>query len=107
MMAASQESSASPRALTHVDFPTRSRLHRFVQARIRRGGQWHRGAAATGQPQPAVIRRILTVSAKRLAPGGQRDDKFGSGLVEPLKALQLADPRTAMTAPVTPTSAQR
>jgi subtilisin family serine protease len=56
---------------------------------------------------PADIRRILTVSAKRLAPGGQRDDNFGSGLVDPLKALQLADPRTAMTAPVTPTSGQR
>src|SRR4051812_21079323 len=28
---------------------------------------------------PADIRRILTVSAKRLAPGGQRDDNFGSG----------------------------
>ena len=56
---------------------------------------------------PADIRRILTVSAKRLAPGGQRDDNFGSGLVDPLKALQLADPRTAMTEPVTPTPGQR
>jgi subtilisin family serine protease len=52
---------------------------------------------------PADIRRILTVSAKRLAPGGQRDDNFGSGLIDPPKALQLADPRTASTAPVTPT----
>jgi hypothetical protein len=26
---------------------------------------------------------------------GERDDNFGSGLIDPLKALQLADPRTA------------
>jgi subtilisin family serine protease len=52
---------------------------------------------------PADIRRILTVSAKRLAPGGLRDDNFGSGLIDPPKALQLADPRTASTSPVTPT----
>ena len=56
---------------------------------------------------PADIRRILTVSAKRLAPGGKRDDNFGSGLVDPLKALQLADPRTTMTEPVTPRPGQR
>jgi hypothetical protein len=47
---------------------------------------------------PADIRRILTLSARRLAPG-ERDDNFGSGLIDPLKALQLADPRTATTAP--------
>ena len=47
---------------------------------------------------PADIRRILTLSAKRLAPG-ERDDNFGSGLIDPLKALQLADPRTATTTP--------
>ena len=41
---------------------------------------------------PADIRRILTASARRLAPG-ERDDNFGSGLIDPLKALQLADPR--------------
>ena len=40
------------------------------------------------------MRRILTQSAKRLSPG-DRDDSFGSGLIDPLKALQLADPRTA------------
>jgi subtilisin family serine protease len=51
---------------------------------------------------PADIRRILTASAKRLAPG-ERDDNFGFGLIDPLKALQLADPRTATTTPVTPT----
>jgi filamentous hemagglutinin family protein len=47
---------------------------------------------------PADIRRILTLSAKRLGPG-ERDDNFGSGLIDPIKALQLADPRTATTAP--------
>src|SRR5262249_26879710 len=31
---------------------------------------------------PADIRRILTASAKRLAPG-ERDDNFGSGLIDP------------------------
>ena len=46
---------------------------------------------------------ILQASAKRLAPG-ERDDNFGSGLIDPLKALQLADPRTATT---TPTIRQR
>jgi subtilisin family serine protease len=47
---------------------------------------------------PADIRRILTASARRLAPG-DRDDNFGAGLIDPLKALQLAEPRTATTAP--------
>jgi subtilisin family serine protease len=47
---------------------------------------------------PADIRRILTASAKRLAPG-ERDDNFGSGLIDPLQALQLADPRIATTRP--------
>ena len=47
---------------------------------------------------PADIRRILTMSAKRLGPG-ERDDNFGSGLIDPLQALQLADPRTATTTP--------
>src|SRR5262249_33194383 len=32
---------------------------------------------------PADIRRILTASAKRLA-SGERDDNFGSGLIDPL-----------------------
>ena len=45
---------------------------------------------------PADIRHILTASAKRLAPG-ERDDNFGSGLIDPLQALQLADPRIATT----------
>ena len=47
---------------------------------------------------PADIRRILAASAKRLAPG-ERDNNFGSGLVDPIKALQLADPRTAASTP--------
>jgi subtilisin family serine protease len=47
---------------------------------------------------PADIRRILTASARRLAPG-ERNDNFGSGLIDPLQALQLADPRTASTRP--------
>jgi subtilisin family serine protease len=47
---------------------------------------------------PADIRRILTTSAKRLGPG-ERDDSFGSGLIDPLQALQLADPRIVTTAP--------
>jgi filamentous hemagglutinin family protein len=59
--------------------------------------------------KPADVRRILTQSAKRLSPG-DRDDSFGSGLIDPLKALQLADPRTAATTPSptpTPTLRQR
>src|SRR6516162_10117149 len=56
---------------------------------------------------PADIRRILTASAKRLAPG-ERDDNFGSGLIDPLQALQLADPRiAASTPPPAPTPQQR
>jgi hypothetical protein len=51
---------------------------------------------------PADIRRILTTSAKRLGPG-ERDDNFGSGLIDPLQALELADPRTATTTPPAPT----
>jgi subtilisin family serine protease len=47
---------------------------------------------------PADIRRILTASAKRLAPG-ERDNNFGSGLINPLQALQLADPKIATTTP--------
>jgi len=46
----------------------------------------------------ADVRRILQSSARRLGPG-ERDDNFGAGLIDPLKALQLADPRTAATTP--------
>jgi hypothetical protein len=47
---------------------------------------------------PADIRRILTGSAKRLGTA-ERDDDFGSGLADPLRALQSADPRTVGTTP--------
>ena len=47
---------------------------------------------------PADIRRILSASARRLGPG-DRDDNFGSGLIDPLKALQLADPRSTTPRP--------
>ena len=47
---------------------------------------------------PADIRRILTASARRLGTG-ERDDNFGAGLIDPLKALQLADPRIVTTTP--------
>ena len=47
---------------------------------------------------PADVRRILTATAKRFGPG-RRDVNFGAGLVDPVKALQSADPRTAGNAP--------
>jgi subtilisin family serine protease len=47
---------------------------------------------------PTDIRRILTASAKRLGPG-ERDDNFGFGLIDPLQALQLAEPRTVAATP--------
>jgi hypothetical protein len=37
-------------------------------------------------------------TSSRLTPG-ERDDNFGSGLIDPVKALQLADPRTAAATP--------
>jgi len=40
---------------------------------------------------PADVRRILMASAKKLGP----NDQFGAGLVDPVKALQLAAPRTS------------
>jgi hypothetical protein len=40
-------------------------------------------------------------SAKRLAPG-ERDNNFGSGLIDPLRALKLANPITATTTPRPP-----
>ena len=40
---------------------------------------------------PADVRRILTASAKRLGP----NNEFGAGLVDPIKALDLAAPRSA------------
>jgi subtilisin family serine protease len=47
---------------------------------------------------PADIRRILTASAKRLGPG-EGDDNFGSGLIDPLNALQLAEPHSVASTP--------
>jgi hypothetical protein len=35
-------------------------------------------------------------------PDRERDDNFGSGLIDPIQALQLADPRTATTTPPAP-----
>jgi subtilisin family serine protease len=56
---------------------------------------------------PADVRRILQASARRLG-AGERDDNFGAGLIDPLKALQLADPRTAAaTPPIAPTPTLR
>ena len=43
---------------------------------------------------PADVRKILIASAKRLGPTNQ----FGAGLVDPVRALELAAPRSA-TAP--------
>ncbi|HXL49662.1 MAG TPA: hypothetical protein VN975_12815 [Xanthobacteraceae bacterium] len=41
--------------------------------------------------------------AQAVPPGaGERNDNFGSGLIDPLQALQLADPRTATTTPPPP-----
>jgi subtilisin family serine protease len=47
---------------------------------------------------PAEIRKILAASAKRLGP----NNEFGAGLVDPVKALELAAPRSAAApAPIT------
>jgi subtilisin family serine protease len=51
---------------------------------------------------PADVRRILTASAKRLGP----NDQFGSGLIDPGPALQLATPRQ-VEAPETATGTVR
>jgi subtilisin family serine protease len=44
---------------------------------------------------PADVRRILAASAKRLGPTNQ----FGAGLVDPVRALELATPRAAAGPP--------
>jgi hypothetical protein len=48
---------------------------------------------------PAIPNR--TNGHARTLDAGERDDNFGAGLIDPLKALQLADPRSATTAPTT------
>jgi filamentous hemagglutinin family protein len=47
---------------------------------------------------PVDVRRILTASAKRLSLG-ERDDSFGSGLIDPLNALQLVEPHSVASSP--------
>jgi subtilisin family serine protease len=42
---------------------------------------------------PAEVRRILAASAKRLGPTNQ----FGAGLVNPIRAIEMATPRSAAT----------
>ena len=51
-------------------------------------------------------RPTASLSAKRHSPG-DRDDNFGFGLIDPLQALQLADPRSATTTPPAPRPATR
>ena len=43
---------------------------------------------------PSDVRRILMATAKDLGPKG-RDDQFGWGLVDPLKALKALDAQAA------------
>ena len=62
----------------------------------------HRGAAARAQSQSDAGRHPQHPDRERQAAGaGERDDDFGSGLVDPLKAMQFADPRTATPGPTT------
>jgi subtilisin family serine protease len=46
---------------------------------------------------PADVRKILAASAKRLGP----PNLFGAGLVDPIRAIEMATPRSA-AAPVSP-----
>jgi subtilisin family serine protease len=49
--------------------------------------------------RPAQVRRILTSTAQRLS-SALRDDNFGAGLVDPLKAVEAAGPpRLSSAAP--------
>src|SRR5262249_55075811 len=52
------------------------------------------------QLTPADVKRILMQSAKKLGP----NDQFGSGLIDPAKALQLAAPRSAEATPAPTTT---
>jgi hypothetical protein len=51
---------------------------------------------------PEDVRAILTATAKRLGPKGS-EKQFGSGLVDPLKALHQAPPRPEKSASAAPT----
>jgi len=48
--------------------------------------------------KPAEVRKILTSTAQRLG-AATRDDNFGFGLVDPLRALQAAGPKISSVAP--------
>jgi subtilisin family serine protease len=48
--------------------------------------------------KPAEVRKILTSTAMRLGTA-TRDDNFGFGLVDPLRALQAAGPKISSVAP--------
>ena len=48
--------------------------------------------------RPAEVRKILTSTARRLGTA-PRDDNFGAGLVDPLRAIQAAGPRVSSVAP--------
>jgi hypothetical protein len=48
-------------------------------------------AAFATTDDPRVVRRILTQSARKLGPATD----FGAGLVDPVKALELAAPKSA------------
>jgi subtilisin family serine protease len=56
---------------------------------------------------PPDVRRILIASAKRLGPANQ----FGAGLVDPIRAIEMATPRSAavpaMSHPATVTATTR
>jgi subtilisin family serine protease len=48
--------------------------------------------------RPADVKRILIATAKRLGTAA-RDDTYGAGLVDPLRAVQATDPRVSSAAP--------
>jgi subtilisin family serine protease len=48
--------------------------------------------------KPADVKRILIATAKRLGTA-TRDDTYGAGLVDPLRAVQAADPRVSSVGP--------
>ena len=73
----------------------------------RSAASWRCCSSAIPSSRRPTSAASCTASARRLG-AGERDDNFGSGLIDPLKALQMADPRTAATTPTpTPTLRQR